>query len=168
MHKNREAWPTFLESRGGGRLSVGIFLAALAICASGVQCSQGERTLRVSPAVAAMPLEEKIHRILVARWEPEFAVVTAGAFDRTARQNGLRLCRMQASAVGVADDPAAGVRALTNGCDALIDVSDADATFWAIASAVERGELTLDRLDAAVARLLRTMREAGAAVTPRD
>jgi hypothetical protein len=112
-----------------------------------------------------MPLEEKIDRVIVGARDAEAMTVRSGAFARTARQTGLRIYSMRAPARAAGAPDAAG--ALIAGYDLLIDAADPEAAFWAVASAIERGELTLDRLDAAVARLLLTLAEARA-ITPRD
>jgi hypothetical protein len=118
---------------------------------------------------AVMPLEKKIERIIVAPSGAEFEIVRSDAFRRASRKTRVRVYSMrEAGGERAADPAAAGASALVAGYDVLIDVVDADAAFWAVASAVERGELTLDRLDAAVARYLLTLREAGTVLTPRD
>ena len=47
------------------------------------------------------------------------------------------------------------VRAVTAGHDILLDVASAEDTFFAIAAAIERGDISLDRIDASVTRILR-------------
>ena len=112
-----------------------------------------------------MPLEEKIDRVIVGARDAEAVTVRSEAFARTARQTGLRIYSMHAPARAAGGADAAG--ALIAGYDLLVEVADSESAFWAVASAIERGELTLDRLDAAVAQLLLTLAE-GRAITPRD
>ncbi len=65
-----------------------------------------------------------------------------------------------ADPVAVTDPGLSAARAVMAGYDLLLDVTEADAVFWGIAAAVERGELPLDRIDAAVTRVLLTARAA--------
>jgi beta-glucosidase-like glycosyl hydrolase len=61
----------------------------------------------------------------------------------------------------LADPGTAAARAVAAGHDMLLDVPDADAAFWGIAAAIDRGELPLERLDAAVRRILGAKARAG-------
>lgn len=53
------------------------------------------------------------------------------------------------------------VRALLAGHDLLLDVTDVEDAFFAIAAAVERGEVSLDRIDESVRRILRAKARLG-------
>jgi beta-glucosidase-like glycosyl hydrolase len=53
------------------------------------------------------------------------------------------------------------VRAILAGHDMLIDVADAEEAFFAIGAAIERGELSLDRLDQSVTRILQAKARLG-------
>jgi len=115
-------------------------------------------------AIAAMPLEEKIGLIAFGMGDPAFDPATSHAFRRAAAQTGLHVYSMKtAGPVAVTDPGLSAARAVIAGYDLLLDVTDADAVFWGIAAAVERGELSLDRIDAAAVRILVATRHAGVA-----
>jgi hypothetical protein len=125
-----------------------------------------EWTGRAAPgAIAAMPLEEKIALIAFGMRDHIFDPVTSHAFRRAAAQTGLHVYSMKKTAapVAVTEPGLSAARAVIAGYDLLLDVTDADAVFWGIAAAVERGELSLERIDAAVARVLLTARAASMA-----
>lgn len=162
MHRNRSNAESVAPDSVGGQAPARRILAACVILLTSAHAPLAWTAGPAAPrAIAAMPLKERIALIASGLRDPRVGSVTSDAFRRAAAHTGLHVYSMKtADPVAVADPGLSAARAVIAGYDLLLDVTDADAVFWGIAAAVERGELSLDRIDAAVARVLLTARAA--------
>jgi beta-N-acetylhexosaminidase len=90
------------------------------------------------------------------------AVVTTLLRDELGFDGLIFTDSMKMQALGkIASSREAVVRALLAGHDMLIDVADAEEAFFAVGAAIERGDISLDRLDQSVTRILRAKARLG-------
>ena len=109
----------------------------------------------VTPAIDSLRAREPVPLLIVAM-PAEISGLELGL-------SGVRATRSLRH-VAAADPVArrqAVVQMLVAGYDLLFDVPDAAEAFWAIGAAVERGDITLERLEDSVARVLRAKARSG-------